>query len=497
MKKLYFIFIFLFFFNLISATSVGTTDLTKGKVVYTSPSLPTNYSIKNTNSSDYWDDYDIPDDIIFNFLKIVSNNAYLKLGRTSIRYAKWIPYFEDSPWGTGNAFDFEFQFDSGESGSAVIFNNSGENDLMIDKNGDLILGHNLTFSNDGDITTGGDIDGYTLTADFLSIIQGTIISGASIFNDLVTIHNNLITNGTLSVHNDTEIDGSLNVSEDINVRGITASSDIIIEDSGRACIGDSCDWSWEYDSGDIVLKRNVGSGITKIESNLTVGGDNTLFFVSAGDSGTKSAIIRQGTITREWEKEIDASPYRLHYDYVGTDAPKDYIVTFEKEGLLGVNENDPEFTLDVGGGARIQGDLRVVDGSPYIYAFSESGTSGPEAKIRLGIVSDGTSPGSSGYWYYTDMKSYAAGGGGETIYTIKTRLSATEEFTANNGKVGILDTTPSYELDVNGEVNAVSGFRSGGTAGLDDSTSYWLCTADDCSSTCQVTISGGIITGCS
>jgi len=33
-------------------------------------------------------------------------------------------------------------------------------------------------------------------------------------------------------------------------------------------------------------------------------------------------------------------------------------------------------------------------------------------------------------------------------------------------------------------------------AGASDTTSYWLCTANDCATTCQVTLSGGLITGC-
>jgi len=32
--------------------------------------------------------------------------------------------------------------------------------------------------------------------------------------------------------------------------------------------------------------------------------------------------------------------------------------------------------------------------------------------------------------------------------------------------------------------------------GISDSSSYWLCTASDCASSCQVTVDGGIITGC-
>jgi hypothetical protein len=44
--------------------------------------------------------------------------------------------------------------------------------------------------------------------------------------------------------------------------------------------------------------------------------------------------------------------------------------------------------------------------------------------------------------------------------------------------------------------NITGNYIVGDNVGINDDTSYWLCTANDCSSTCQVEISGGIITGC-
>lgn len=42
------------------------------------------------------------------------------------------------------------------------------------------------------------------------------------------------------------------------------------------------------------------------------------------------------------------------------------------------------------------------------------------------------------------------------------------------------------------------GYKSSdGAAGISDSSSYWFCTSSDCSSTCQVEIKDGLITGCS
>ena len=55
-------------------------------------------------------------------------------------------------------------------------------------------------------------------------------------------------------------------------------------------------------------------------------------------------------------------------------------------------------------------------------------------------------------------------------------------------------------LDETGAVDAKSFTgdhkSSDGTAGITDNTSYWFCTAADCSTSCQVTIKDGLITGC-
>jgi len=47
-----------------------------------------------------------------------------------------------------------------------------------------------------------------------------------------------------------------------------------------------------------------------------------------------------------------------------------------------------------------------------------------------------------------------------------------------------------------GAVTSATGYAVGAATGLTNNTSYWLCTAADCSTKCQVTITGGLITGC-
>ncbi len=46
------------------------------------------------------------------------------------------------------------------------------------------------------------------------------------------------------------------------------------------------------------------------------------------------------------------------------------------------------------------------------------------------------------------------------------------------------------------DLQAGNYFSGDGSQGITDTSSYWLCTASDCSTTCQVTIKDGLITGC-
>lgn len=63
----------------------------------------------------------------------------------------------------------------------------------------------------------------------------------------------------------------------------------------------------------------------------------------------------------------------------------------------------------------------------------------------------------------------------------------------NNGTYGFNTNGIIYATNV---IETTTNFACNGSSGITDSTSYWLCTASDCSTSCQVTICGGIITGC-
>lgn len=81
-------------------------------------------------------------------------------------------------------------------------------------------------------------------------------------------------------------------------------------------------------------------------------------------------------------------------------------------------------------------------------------------------------------------------------------ISATSSYSPSN-----LTIRPNDLLIVDGNLSAINVNSSGynqasdyysgdGSQGITDSSSYWLCTASDCSTTCQADIKDGLIVGC-
>lgn len=103
---------------------------------------------------------------------------------------------------------------------------------------------------------------------------------------------------------------------------------------------------------------------------------------------------------------------------------------------------------------------------------------------------------------YGQGKIYALNGGrADTFGTVELTLDRSLDLNGYALTTG--DVNALGNINILGDINAVGGyintdhnFQVGGVAGITDNTSYWLCTAADCSTKCQVQIKGGIITGC-
>jgi hypothetical protein len=64
-----------------------------------------------------------------------------------------------------------------------------------------------------------------------------------------------------------------------------------------------------------------------------------------------------------------------------------------------------------------------------------------------------------------------------------------------SGKVRIGSGTPSYVLDVNGDVNTSTLYRASGNAGFGSGLSVTVCTSGACITSCTLIFNGGIRTG--
>jgi len=142
------------------------------------------------------------------------------------------------------------------------------------------------------------------------------------------------------------------------------------------------------------------------------------------------------------------------------------------------------------------------------WLFSEAGI---ETDGALDVDGTGTSRFSGGLWTEDALMVWNSTDGYERMY-----LAWDETLGGNLLFSGTSPTNPVYvynfsiyaknvrvealaagygNLSVDGSVTADT-YWSGGAQGITDSSSYWLCSAADCSTKCQVTIADGLITGC-
>lgn len=135
--------------------------------------------------------------------------------------------------------------------------------------------------------------------------------------------------------------------------------------------------------------------------------------------------------------------------------------------------------------------IRLRDAYNSLYKLGKCEVGGDSTGICLRAISNPVSA-------ETLFKVEASGGRDElAVYHnthIATRNPCIKLSEGTSDEVSICAYS-SQNFLINSTINSY-GYKVNGTAGISDSSSYWLCTADDCSSTCQVTIIGGIITGC-
>lgn len=166
-------------------------------------------------------------------------------------------------------------------------------------------------------------------------------------------------------------------------------------------------------------------------------------------------------------------------------------------GSVGIGSDSPEATLNVLGNSVFNGtnyfggpvtdpdgnwtqtfiggnndwgySARFMAGTSYDRAMMEVLTRGNAHGLVFGVLDTGT-PGIS-YGFIQNN------GVSDTLIKVLTGTGSVANFEAS-----------TFYVD--------GGIQSNGNSGINDSSSYWLCTSSDCTSTCQVRIDNGVITGC-
>jgi hypothetical protein len=152
---------------------------------------------------------------------------------------------------------------------------------------------------------------------------------------------------------------------------------------------------------------------------------------------------------------------------------------------VGINKANPTATLDVNGG--IGASSITLAGSGNFYTSSGGygvGSGGITYFGATGASNDSL----TGSFYVSDSNGVnlkQGTFGALKIGSNSSNLSASTAMIYRNGSAYF-----------NGTVNS-AGYLVNSTVGITNSTGFWLCTQANCLTTCQVTITGGIITGCS
>ncbi len=218
----------------------------------------------------------------------------------------------------------------------------------------------------------------------------------------------------------------------------------------------------------------IGLGTTALDASLakvTIGGD----IFAQNTSGAQLRWNSQGLLLRSptgtlprLDLRNDNNEFDFRIQLAGTKGLELFSgpsstnqvsrLKIDDNGLVGINNSSPNYTLDVDGDINLTGALRVnnIDYSSYFID---------------GVGSNGqvwTSDGSGrGYWYTLPSASQASGVGTSTanlfaVYNGASTVTGTNELYLDGSYIGVGTTTPHYKLDVSGDLNISGAVRIGG-----------------------------------
>lgn len=166
--------------------------------------------------------------------------------------------------------------------------------------------------------------------------------------------------------------------------------------------------------------------------------------VSGSNGGTEANLIRlesTAAVPRQWDINIKSGKLILGDNTAVADR-----LTLDLDGNVGIGTTAPTYPLDVlgtqGNGAQ-QGALRVANGAP-------------DTGIR---ILNKTTNGHE-YVLYSSGTGSGLGAGSFSIYDVPAQLPRIT--VTASGRVGVSQQSPSYALDVGGDINASGNVRAAG-----------------------------------
>lgn len=162
------------------------------------------------------------------------------------------------------------------------------------------------------------------------------------------------------------------------------------------------------------------------------------FWIEVGASPPSSPFITDLDEDTKIQVEESADEDKIRFDTAGSER-----MIIDASGNVGIGTTTPSVALHVDSGSTDQ------FAAPQIYVAPSGHASSDRAAIQLDDIQ-----------LLTDIA-----GDGTEDFSIYSNNAAAHRFSIDgSGNVGINDFSPSYTLDVNGDINATGNIRIGGTA---------------------------------
>jgi len=294
------------------------------------------------------------------------------------------------------------------------------------------------------------------------------------------------TDNTFNLHNlNLVVDGY--IKKDGNYVNSTDELQIYIESN---YINDS-DTDWIIDNQE--YWNNTDINVKSINgSSATIGdGTNYLEVESDGDlllKGTASYLVDAD----DWAFEVDGYPnYGLFFSLSVSPNPAFQFrsgANGVSETFMALNANAPQLTLyehnTIFNLQRPRYILNTYDDKQcYFEKWNGAGARIACNDATTGEISIRPNNDVNDYIYFQTLNN---------VPRIDTSGDTDLNISADGGDINFEDVN----IHIDNAVYANDYYGGAGSQGITDSSNYWFCTAADCSSTCQVSIEDGLITGC-